>query len=215
VTVSVLVSLAVVVPVDIDPDDARAAAAKELSDPAYRAAEPSFMDDVFTRIGRWFADVLSALGGGSGSVGLLVLLVLAIAVFAVIRLRVGRLGRARRAGGLVFPAGATHSAQDYRRAAESAAARGDFAVAVRERFRAIVRELEVRGVLDERSGRTVDECAAQAGQRLPDRAADLRAAATVFDDVVYGGRTATEAAYRDLAALDAGIQAARPVLAAW
>jgi hypothetical protein len=35
----------------------------------------------------------------------------------------------------------------------------------------------------------------------------------VFDDVVYGGRTATEAAYRRLVALDAGIQVARPVLA--
>jgi hypothetical protein len=202
------------VPVDIDPDDARAAAVRELSDPAYRAAEPSALDELFARIGRWFVTALSALGGGTGvGGGLLVLLVLGIAVFAVVRVRVGRLARTRHAARPVFPAGGTVSAQDYRAAADDAAARGEFGAAVRDRFRAVVRELEARGVLDERSGRTVDECAARAGQRLPDHAAGLSAAAAVFDDVVYGGRTATEAAYRRLVALDAGIQVARPVLA--
>lgn len=197
------------VPIEIDPNDAREAAANELADPVYRAAEPSWLDQVFTRIGRWLGEVLSALGG-PGTGGLVILLILAVAVFAVIRLRMGRLGRVHRtSGGLVFPDGTALSAEDYRRAAEEALARGDLGAAVRERFRAVVRELEARGVLDERSGRTVDECAVQAGRRLPDRADALRAAAVLFDDVVYGGRPATEGGYQDLTALDAGIQAAR------
>lgn len=193
-------------PIEIDPNDARDAAARELADPAYRAAEPSVLDRVFTWIGQRFVDLLSAAGGGSGVVGLFVLVGLGVAVYALIRYRIGRLGRTASAGRPVFPTGRSRSAQDHRRAADEARARGDLAAAVRERFRAIVRELEERRVLDERSGRTADECAAQAGQRLPDRAAGLRAAATVFDDVVYGGRDATEANYGDLSALDDGLR---------
>jgi hypothetical protein len=192
------------VPIEVDPDAAREAAANELADPAYQAAEPSLLDRFLTWLGRWFADLLSTLGGGSGPVGLLVLVLLGVVGYAVIRARVGRIARAARK--TVFRRGSTRTAEDYRKAAEYAHARGDLNAAVRERFRAIVRELEVRGVLDERRGRTVDECAAQAGQRLPDHAGELRAAATVFDDVVYGGRDATEAAYRDLATLDTGLR---------
>lgn len=189
------------VPIEVDPDAAREAAAEELADPAYQAAEPSFLDRVLTWVGRRLADLLSVLAGGFGPLGLIVLIGLAIVVYVVIRTRVGRIARGHGKKA-VFHAGATRGAADHRRAAEQAAARGDLDTAVRERFRAIVRELETRGVLDERSGRTADECAVLAGERLPDRAGELRAAATVFDDVVYGGRTATDAAYRDLTVLD-------------
>src|SRR5262245_32723122 len=192
------------VPIEVDPDTAREAAANELADPAYQAAEPSVVDRVLTWIGRRLVDLLSALGGGSGPVGLLVLVALGIAVYAVIRVRVGRIARQHRK--TVFPAGRPRGADDYRRAADEALARGDLNAAVRERFRAIVRELETRGGLNEQSGRTVDECAAQAGRRLPDHACELRGAATLFDDVVYGGRAATEAAYRNLTDLDTGLR---------
>jgi hypothetical protein len=194
------------VPVDIDPDAAREAAANELADPVYRQAEPSVAEEIFTWLGERLADALTAVGGSAPG-GLLALVVLGLVVFAVVRRRVGRLTRSRRADRPVFAAGRTRSAQEYRQAAEQARARGDLAGAVRERFRAIVRELGDRGVLDERSGRTVDEIAAQAAERLPGHAGGLRAAATLFDDVVYGGHGATEAGYRDLVALDGELQA--------
>jgi hypothetical protein len=190
------------VPVDIDPDTAREAAVRELADPAYEAAEPSWLEQVLDYLDSMFGTV--GLGAGS----LVGLVILAVALFAVVRLRVGRLARTHRAG-QVFAAGRTLSAEDYRQAAEQAHARGDLDTAVRERFRAIVRELERRGVLDERSGWTVDEIAMLAGRRMPGRAGELRAAATLFDDVVYGGHHATDAGYRDLAALDAAIQTER------
>jgi hypothetical protein len=102
-------------------------------------------------------------------------------------------------------AGTTRSADDHRRAADEAYERGDLAGAIRDRFRAIVRELERQGVLDERSGRTVDEIAAQAGERLPHNRTGLRSAATIFDDVVYGDHLPTDAAYHELTTLDAGM----------
>lgn len=195
----------VTVPVDIDPDAAREAAARELADPAYQAAEPSFVERIFERIGEFLADVLSA-AGGLGGVGLVILLILGVMVFAVVRMRVGGLTRSRRTARPVFGTGRARSAEDHRQAAELARAQGDLSTAVRERFRAIVRELETRGVLDERSSRTVDEIALRAGRRMPARAGELRAAATLFDDVVYGERLPADAGYHDLAALDARIQ---------
>ncbi|HEX6352867.1 DUF4129 domain-containing protein [Actinophytocola sp.] len=201
-------------PVEVDPDAAREAAARELADPAYAAAEPSFPQQVFERIGRFLGDVLSAVGdvAPGGLVGAMILLLLAVVVFIVIRLRVGPLARSLRSDVVTVDRG--RSSEDYRQAAEAARDRGDLGTAVRERFRAIVRELDGRGVLDERSGRTVDEIAAQAGQRLPHRASELRAAATLFDDVVYGGHPPTEAGYDAVAALDTALQAERPAMAA-
>lgn len=190
------------VPVEIDPDTAREAAVRELADPAYEAAEPSWLERVFDYLGTMFGNV----GFGSGAVVGLVILV--VALYAVVRLRVGRLARSHRAG-QVFASDHTRTAEDHRQAAEQARALGDLDTAVRERFRAIVRELERRGVLDERSGWTVDEIAVMAGRRMPGRAGELRAAATLFDDVVYGGHHATEDGYRDLAALDAATRTER------
>jgi hypothetical protein len=203
------------VPVEVDPDSAREAAERELADPAYAAAEPSFLARLFERIGRFLGDVLSAVGdvAPGGLLGAGVLLLLGLAAFTVIRLRVGGLTRSRRHG-TTLTLDRTRSAEDYRRAAEEARAAGDLGAAVRERFRAIVRQLEHRGVLDERSGRTVDEIAAQAGERLPNRAGELRAAATLFDDTVYGGHRPTETGYDALAALDTALQAERPATAA-
>ena len=81
-------------------------------------------------------------------------------------------------------------AAEHRRRADGFAGEGRFAEAVRERMRAIVRELETRGVLEPRPGRTADEVAREAGALVPAVAPDLRTAATVFDEVWYGGRPA-------------------------
>jgi hypothetical protein len=189
------------VPVDLGRDDAREAAARELSNPAYVSDDPNPIERAF----RWVLDRLGELfagaGGLSGITAITVLVALAVVVVVVIRLRTGRVVRAARSGGGgLFDAVLT--AAEHRAAAERAAAAGDLAGAVRERFRAVVRELEQRGVLDPRAGRTVDEVAVEAGRALPVLADDLRGAAVQFDDVWYGGRTATLDGYRRLVAVD-------------
>ena len=102
------------------------------------------------------------------------------------------------------------SAADFRADAERFAASGAWAEAVRSRLRAVVRELEERGLVDARPGRTADEIALDAGMRLPSVAADLRAAARLFDDVWYGGRTADSASYDPLVAVDEAVAVATP-----
>lgn len=198
------------IPIDIDPDEAREAAIRELSDPAYRAAEPSWFD----RLSGWVLDRLNELMtpfGPGGFVGLVLIVLLVVVIVVIVRLRAGKIALTRRKPPELFDARVL-TADDHRQAAEQAAAAGLFAEAVRERFRAIVRELEQRGVLDAVSGRTVDEIATQAGRMLPASAAELRAVARIFDDVVYGDRPATVDSYRRVAALDDQVRSQRPLL---
>ena len=54
-------------------------------------------------------------------------------------------------------------------------------------------------------GRTADELAAQAGARFPGHAADLAAAARLFDQIRYGGGAGTRDGYERLCALDAAL----------
>lgn len=91
------------------------------------------------------------------------------------------------------------AAADHRAAADQAARQRDFDRAVRERFRAVLRGLEQGGTLEVRRSRTAQETADDASTALPPPTADeLRPAASVFDEVVYGGRRATEDEYRRL-----------------
>ncbi|MEV6642394.1 DUF4129 domain-containing protein [Amycolatopsis sp. NPDC051371] len=200
------------VPVDIDRDDARRAAAEELTDPKYRDAQPSFLQQV----GQWLGEQLEKLLNSVSSVvpggiwGVLLVLVLLIVLVVVVRLRTGKIARTSRADRTVF-GGKRQSADDYRRSAAEAAAGGRYGDAVRDRFRAVVRALEERALLDVRSGRTADEAAAEAGMLLPNVAAELREGARLFDDVHYGGREGTEAAYATLTELDERCRRERPV----
>lgn len=90
-------------------------------------------------------------------------------------------------------------AAEHRAASEAAAARRDFDTALRERFRAVLRGLEQNGTLEVRRSRTAQETADDASTTLPpDSATPLHPAAGSFDEVVYGGRHATEDEYRRL-----------------
>jgi hypothetical protein len=81
-------------------------------------------------------------------------------------------------------------------------------------MRALVRALEERALLDVRPGRTADEAAAEAGRALPAHTDRLRTAARDFDDVTYGGRSATEQSYHRIAELDRDLERTKPQLTA-
>ncbi|WP_194832513.1 DUF4129 domain-containing protein [Nocardia sp. XZ_19_369] len=103
------------------------------------------------------------------------------------------------------------AAADHRAAAENAAQHRDFDSALRERFRAVLRGLEQRGVLEVRRSRTARETADDVTTALPlEVAAEFHPAAHSFDEVVYGGRRATEDEYRRLEYADRFSAAAPP-----
>ena len=193
---------------------AREWARRELGDPAYARARPGWV----TRLARWLLARLQDLQVPDGlapgrTLGLVLLLVLLAGVVTMVLTRTGplrRAGRTNRAGAVLDEH--RRGAAEHRSLADEAAAAGRWTTAVRERFRAVARSLEERTVLDERAGRTALETATEAGGAMPAVSVDLRSAARLFDDVVYGGRPATAAHDRQLRQLDDQVAAARPLL---
>ena len=195
-------------------DAAREAAREELSRQEYSDARPSLALRVLGRIARELGDLLAAAGGAApgGLLGLLALLVLFALFVAVVLTRIGPLA-GRSAGASLFAGSATLSAAQHRELAEQAARDGRFADAVRERLRAVGRDLEARGLIDPRPGRTAGEVARDGGAALPALAQDLRRASITFDEVWYGGRTADAGSYALLVEVDNRVAAAQAVLA--
>ena len=193
---------------------ARRAAREELSDRRYTDAQPPLITRIIGRVIREFLELLAkaAEGAPGGTAGLLLLLALLVLLAAVVFVKLGPPGR-RQVAAPLFGTGRELSADEHRQLAEQAAAEGRWADAVRERLRAVVRELEARGVLEARPGRTAGEVARDAGSVVPSIAADLHRATTVFDEVWYGGRTADPTSYAVLVEVDGTVAATRLVVA--
>ncbi len=199
---------------EITRDGAREAARRELSRPEYVEARPSWLERLVERVSRFFSDrIEDALDVVGGSIlPLVVLALLAALGIVALRLRLGPLRPGDRLSDRRLGA-RMRTAADYRREAEVLAAGGQWKEALRARFRAVARDLEERGVLDPRPGRTAAEVAAEAGVRMPAVAAELHGAATLFDEVWYGGRPAAEASYRSMSDAERRISESRATVA--
>lgn len=189
------------VPVVPDADQARQWLERELADPVYQERE-----SLLQRFWNWLSDLFGSVPvGGAGGPWWLLLILLLVAVIALVAFWVA--GPVRRGGpraqrsARVLADDDLRDAEDLRAAANAAASAGDWATAVAERFRALVRALEDRAVLDERPGRTAREAAQAAALRLPEHGEGLYRASELFDGVVYGhhdARPEDDAAMRDL-----------------
>jgi len=174
-------------------DEARRAAQRELSKGVYHQNEPGPVERAVDAVLDWVFRQLDRIASVSpgGGLGLVVLLLAVVAVAALVLWHGGPVRRGVRIGSATVEFSRDLDPAEHRRRADAYAADGRFADAVRERMRAIVGELETRGILEPRPGRTADEVARDAGAAVPAVAADLRTAAGVFDEVWYGGRPAT------------------------
>jgi hypothetical protein len=187
--------------IDIDRDAAHEAAQRELGKPIYPKAS------LTERIIEWLNEVLyriaaegSTVPGGWFTISVLLIL---LAVAVVVAVRVARRAmRTNRGGDYSLFAGQELSATQHRATAEQYAAARNWAAAIRHRLRAVARQLEETAVLNPVPGRTATELARDAGQVLPRLTAELSQAAEAFNDVTYGERPGTEAAYRMVAELD-------------
>lgn len=204
-------------PVVLGRDQAADLARQELANPAYHQADQPLLLRLLQWVIDRVADVVNQVGANSpgGWLGVLGLVVVLVAAVTVVRWRMGPVRRTAGTERAVFDTtAAERSAAEHRAMAEAAAARGDWASAVRERLRALVRGLEERGLLDPRPARTAAEAAAEAGAVLPEAGAALREGALVFDEVCYGGRPGSRSAYDVLVRTDRAVSAARPAPAA-
>jgi hypothetical protein len=197
-------------PVDPDAPTGRRWAREELLDPIYHQHR-----SVLQRVLDWIQQQLAGLrapGLPSPAAGALILLAVAVVVLVAFLVTgpVRRNRRAARRQGAVLDVADRRTAAQLRDAADAAATRGDWTTAVLERFRAIVRGLEERVVLDEQPGRTADEATAAAAARLPAVADELAAAGRLFDDVAYGGAAAGPPDDARLRATETAVRAAHP-----
>jgi hypothetical protein len=203
------------VPVELGREAAQQAAREKLAKQVYRDAGPGLTERVLRWVYEKATDLLDGVAGVSpgGRLGVLALLLLVVAAVVAVRLRVGPLGRRRAVDRPLFTGG-ERTAAEHRAAADGHAAAGEWAEAVRERLRAVVRDLEERALLEPRVGRTADEAAREGGTALPSCRPDLVDGARVFDEIWYGGRRATAQHYAQLRELDRLVRAARPAAVA-
>ena len=175
----------------------------ELSKPEYHRPIP-LAERIITAILSFAAHVFHAASGAvpGGWWGLIALAALAVILTAGVLNWIGLVARTRRAPGPLTADGAARTARQHRQEAQRRAGASDYAAAIIECARAIAAELEERGVLPPRAGRTADEFADDAGQALPAYAGALRAAARLFDEVCYGQRPGSREGYERLAELD-------------
>lgn len=202
------------IPVTPGPDEAREWAERELADPVYDAAEPTFIDRIAQAIGDFLSQLLNAPVSGAWSplLGLIVLLVIAGLVVGGLLIW-GRPRLAHRVGtssSVLFGDDETRSAKELRASAEAHAAAGRWDEAVAERYRALARGLEERDVLDALPGTTARALATRAAEYFPAQAAGLHAGASAFDDVRYLRRHGTAQMYAGVSATDDEIARARP-----
>jgi hypothetical protein len=203
------------VPVDPDADQARRWIVAELSKPEYQAAQPTLFDRVSAAFWDWLTSLdLSGAGVGRGPllvVGAVLLVAAIIAAYLIFG--APRLNRRSRVSGALFGVDDDRDAAAMRSAAESAAHRGDWSLAISEMFRALARGLAERTIVTASPGMTAHTFAASAGQAFPPLADRLQVAAAAFDEVRYLDRPGTEGAYAQIADLERELSATRAQLA--
>lgn len=173
----------------------------------YRAAEPPLS----RRWNELVADLADHVPGGTAGLAALLLLLAGALAFALLY----RWGR-RRPPALPEIPSTTADAEDaqvpelppeqLRSLADRYATERRYAEAVRERLRAVVRELVQARVIEHRPGWTVTELAAAAGVALPVTRDPLDEAARIFSDLWYARLPAAAAHDQRMRELEATVR---------
>lgn len=183
------------VPATPDAQEAREAAERELAREIYRE-RPS----IWQLLWQWLLDHLNpsqVVPGVPPWLSTLIVIITAAALVGMLILLLSRatLARRRRARGTALFEGDERDSTTLTRDADAAAARHDWATAVVDRFRAIIRSLDERALVEDYPGMTAQEAGTLACQALLDVEGlhlSLHQAAVLFDTVRYGRVVSTE-----------------------
>jgi len=221
-TVPMAVAARMDAPVVVGSGQAQKLAQRELSKPQYHLRQNTTRPLQLPSAGASTPSPPPQHSSSAGHAGMVVLVILAAVVLVVaVVLLLRWLGRPRtqkadkekaekQKTGTTAAQEVLFGAARHRRDAELAAGSGDWAEAIRERFRAVIATLDERGLLPERPERTADEAARDAGTLLPAHAGVLNAAARAFDDVEYGEYVGTAEGYRLISEVDDVVGDAQP-----
>ncbi len=170
-------------------DEVRQLADEILSRPEFAQPEPSLLE----RVRSWFEDLIgrileAAFSGGAGSlIGWVVLLgaVVAIIWFAS---RWGRTVQVDRRVGVRVEEIHRRTPAEWRAEAEALEADGQWKLALRCRYRALVGDLIAAGLLEDVPGRTTGEYRRDLAVRAPDRSSAFDEATELFELAWYADR---------------------------
>lgn len=175
---------------------------------------PDWLETLLTEANGMVEDLLNLLMGNgatgeglSWGVAIVVLVLVALVAFLVWRVGLPRWRRVDTPNATV-EVDQTIDPAVYRDAADQAAARADYHTAIRERFRAIIRELEYRTIIAPRPSRTAFEAAGVTARELPAAREPMYRAAGIFSDVMYGDQLGTPAGWQEMLAAEAAVHAA-------
>lgn len=203
---------AAVPPVTPGEDEARELLIRELAKEPYQEAKPGLLERILTAVSDWFTDLIESLEGVSPNLGTALIVLAAVLVIgAAIWLVRPRLNARKRAAAEVFDDAVQLTAAQHRRRAATAAASQEWDTAVAEEFRALVRAMEERVILQPQPGQTADEAAASIAPAFPGHAAEVRRSAALFDGVRYGNVPASEQDYNAVLGLDNALAGTSPV----
>jgi hypothetical protein len=203
---------AAVPPVTPGEDEARELLIRELAKEPYQEARPGLLDRILTAVFEWFTDLVESLEGVSPNLGTALIVLAAVLVIgAAIWLVRPRLNARKRAASEVFDDAVQLTAAEHRRRAAAAAASREWNTAVAEEFRALVRAMEERTILQPQPGQTADEAAASIAPAFPGHAAEVRRSAALFDGVRYGNVPALEQDYKTVLSLGSALAGTSPV----
>ncbi|HUH06605.1 MAG TPA: DUF4129 domain-containing protein [Egibacteraceae bacterium] len=169
-----------------DPDEVRRIAQEVLARPEYRW-ETTFRERVWTWFSEQLLRIVDAISG-TGQARLIGTAVI-VAAAAVVLWLTYRFGRTVRAApgvrpGIEGPVG--RSAAEWRQEAVGHEGAGRWRDAVRCRYRALLAELAVDRIVDERPGRTAGEYVAEVRVRAPAAAEPFEAVTETFQIAWYG-----------------------------
>ncbi|APX32436.1 DUF4129 domain-containing protein [Brachybacterium sp. P6-10-X1] len=201
-------------PPPVDPDEARSRLLDELSKSEYDDS-PGFLQWLLGVIERWLVEVVDGIDGTSTTHAVLaVVLVGVLVAVAVLVLR--RTGLIRRNPSLAvapeLDADPVRSAPELRAASRDAIAAGRTDDGTVLALRALVRDLEVRTLLDVAAGMTAHEAAGRAARAYPDLRGGLLRGADAFDTAAYSHRATSEKQADDLLRLAEYIAESAPDL---
>jgi uncharacterized membrane protein len=204
-------------PLDPSAENARQQLAHELAGPQYTAARPGVFDFIIQKIEDWFNSLFGNAGGlVIGGLWLIILVIIVVvvaaAVVAFFVFGLPSINRRSASNGALFGEEDDRDSTALRRAAERAAADGDFATAIEEGFRAIARGLSERVIVTTFPGTTAHSFAIEAARPFPAYGRPLADAANIFDSVRYLGAEGRDDEWLTVRALEADLRAAKPLL---
>lgn len=198
-------------PLTPDADQARRLLENELARPEYH--DPgNWIRDQFQRLLDWLTsgpDSVTTMSDGQVAA---LIIGAVIVVGAVLWLVLGPLrADSRRKPGAVLD-DEERSSADLLDDARLLAGSDDWGRATLQAYRALVRSLAERALIDESPGMTAHEAATRAAPRLPALATALAEAADVFDALAYGHRPGSRSQYETMLALHDRVAATSPTL---